>query len=70
MDVIRTIVSYIGESDKKSDLELTTQISAAVFPYPEMSRQMVRQDTSKWGLDIICPMNYNHFYRIQNHILI
>jgi len=30
MDVIRTIVSYIGESDKKSDLELTTQISAAV----------------------------------------
>ena len=30
MDVIRTIVSYIGESDKISDLELTTQISAAV----------------------------------------
>ena len=30
MDVIRTIVSYIGEPDKKSDLESTTQISAAV----------------------------------------
>ena len=30
MDVIRTVISYIGESDKKSDLELTTQISAAV----------------------------------------
>ena len=30
MDVIRTIVSFIGESEKKSDLELTTQISAAV----------------------------------------
>ena len=30
MDVIRTIVSYIGESEKKSDLELTTRISAAV----------------------------------------
>ena len=30
MDVIRTIVSYIGESEKKSDLEATTQISAAV----------------------------------------
>ena len=39
-----------------------TQISAAVFPYPEMSQQMVRQDWSKWGLDIICPMNYHHFY--------
>ena len=30
MDVIRTIVSYIGESEKKSDLEATTQISSAV----------------------------------------
>ena len=39
-----------------------TQISAAVFPYPKMSREMVRQDWSKWELDIMCPMNYHHFY--------
>ena len=37
-------------------------ISAAVFPYPEMSREMVLQDWSLWDLDIICPMNYHHFY--------
>jgi citrate synthase len=30
MDVIRTIVSYIGEPEKKSDLEATSQISASV----------------------------------------
>ena len=30
MDVIRTVVSYIGDSDKNSDLESTTKILAAV----------------------------------------
>ena len=45
MDVIRTIVSYIGESDKKSDLELTTQISAAVA-YVIASSQEVRNTIS------------------------
>ncbi|MBT6018956.1 hypothetical protein HOG81_07055, partial [bacterium] len=28
----------------------------------EMSRRMVRQDWSSWNLDIVCPMNYHHFY--------
>ena len=37
-------------------------LSAAVFPYPKMSSKMVRQDWSNWDLDIICPMNYHHFY--------
>ncbi len=39
-----------------------TQISAAVFPFPEMSRQMVRQDWDKWNLDLFLPMIYHHFY--------
>lgn len=39
-----------------------TKLSAAVFPFPEMSRRMVRQDWSSWDLDIVCPMNYHHFY--------
>lgn len=39
-----------------------TKLSAAVFPYPKMSRKMVLQDWSSWDLDIICPMNYHHFY--------
>ena len=38
------------------------KISAAVFPYPEMSKEMVLQDWSSWELDIVCPMNYHHFY--------
>ena len=38
------------------------KISAAVFPYPEMSKEMVLQDWSSWNLDIVCPMNYHHFY--------
>ncbi len=38
------------------------KISAAVFPYPNMSKEMVLQDWSSWELDIVCPMNYNHFY--------
>ena len=37
-------------------------ISAAVFPYPEMSKETVLQDWSSWELDIICPMNYHNFY--------
>ena len=39
-----------------------TRLSAAVFPYPEMSSKMVLQDWSNWNLDIICPMNYHNFY--------
>ena len=37
------------------------KISVAVFPYPEMSKEMVLQDWSSWDLDIVCPMNYHHF---------
>lgn len=37
-------------------------ISAAVFPTPEMSREMVRQDWDKWGLDYYFPMVYQNFY--------
>ena len=39
------------------------QLSAAVFPFPVMSRQMVRQDWASWNLDIALPMLYHNFYR-------
>ncbi len=39
-----------------------TKISAAVFPFPELSRQMVRQDWSSWNLDLAVPMLYQNFY--------
>jgi uncharacterized lipoprotein YddW (UPF0748 family) len=37
-------------------------ITAAVFPTPEMSREMVRQDWDSWGLDYYFPMVYHSFY--------
>lgn len=37
-------------------------ITAAVFPTPEMSRKMVRQDWDKWELDYYFPMVYHSFY--------
>lgn len=39
------------------------KVSAAVFPFPEMSRQMVRQAWNDWNLDIAYPMLYQNFYR-------
>ena len=38
------------------------KISAAVFPTPEMSRKMVRQDWDQWSLDCYFPMVYHKFY--------
>ncbi|MCF8412488.1 MAG: family 10 glycosylhydrolase [Melioribacteraceae bacterium] len=49
-------ISYMVHLENK-------KLSAAVFPYPEMSRQMVRQDWSSWDLDIAVPMIYHNFYR-------
>ena len=39
------------------------KITAAVFPFPEMSRQMVRQAWNDWHLDAAYPMLYHNFYR-------
>ena len=36
--------------------------SAAVFPTPEMSRRMVRQNWNSWQLDYYFPMVYHNFY--------
>ena len=39
------------------------KITAAVFPFPEMSRHMVRQAWDDWNLDAAYPMLYQNFYR-------
>jgi uncharacterized lipoprotein YddW (UPF0748 family) len=57
-DAITTLVKEL----KKIVHREKTCLSAAVFPFPKMSSKMVRQDWSNWDLDIICPMNYHHFY--------
>ena len=42
--------------------EHNKQLSAAVFPYPEMADHMVRQRWDKWDIDMVLPMIYNNFY--------
>ena len=37
-------------------------LTAAVFPYPEMADHMVRQRWDKWNIDAVLPMIYNNFY--------
>lgn len=39
------------------------KMTAAVFPFPEMSKQMVRQAWDDWNLDAAYPMIYHNFYR-------
>ena len=38
--------------------EAGTKASAAVFPFPELAREYVRQDWSHWSLDLFFPMVY------------
>lgn len=38
------------------------ELSAAVFPYPEMAGKMVRQRWDKWNIDMVLPMIYHNFY--------
>ena len=37
-------------------------LTAAVFPYPEMADHMVRQRWDKWNVDEVYPMIYHGFY--------
>ncbi len=58
LDALSSLVNEIAEIVHSKGKKL----SAAVFPFPEMSRKMVRQNWSDWDLDIVCPMNYHNFY--------
>ena len=53
--LVNEIADIVHENDKK--------LTAAVFPFPEMSRQMVRQAWDDWNLDAAYPMLYHNFYR-------
>lgn len=58
MDQVSDIVNDFAREFSTKPLKLT----AAVFPDPEMSRKMVRQDWGAWNLDYYFPMVYNGFY--------
>ena len=53
------IVDTISEAVKK---QTGKYVTAAVFPTPQMSVDMVRQDWSKFQIDAVFPMIYNGFY--------
>ncbi len=54
-DIVNEIAG-VASSHKK-------QITAAVFPTPEVARRNVRQDWTKWNLTGVCPMIYHGFYK-------
>ena len=58
LNKIRALVNDAYEIVKKQNLQLT----AAVFPYPEMADHMVRQRWDKWNIDQVYPMIYHSFY--------
>jgi uncharacterized lipoprotein YddW (UPF0748 family) len=58
LNQIRNVVNHAYEIAHKHDKILT----AAVFPYPEMSGHMVRQRWDKWDIDEVYPMIYHNFY--------
>jgi uncharacterized lipoprotein YddW (UPF0748 family) len=59
LNAITSLVNEIVEIAHSKDKKVT----AAVFPFPEMSRQMVRQAWNDWNLDAAYPMLYQNFYR-------
>lgn len=59
LNAITELVNELAEIVHANDKD----ISAAVFPFPLMSRTMVRQDWPAWNLDMVLPMLYHNFYQ-------
>ncbi len=55
---VNKLVNQISEMVHSYDKEL----SAAVFPHPELAIKLVRQDWTSWQLDAVFPMVYHKFY--------
>jgi len=58
LNAIKRVVDEAYEIVHKYNKNLT----AAVFPYPEMADHMVRQRWDKWNIDEVYPMIYHSFY--------
>lgn len=58
LNAIRNLVNDAYDIVHKHNKNLT----AAVFPYPEMADHMVRQRWDKWNIDEVYPMIYHGFY--------
>ncbi len=53
---------YVVQDLAKAIHDKGSIITAAVFPTPEMSRKMVRQDWARFNLDAYLPMLYHEYY--------
>jgi len=58
LDQLNKTVIEVRDHIRKREM----MVSAAVFPTPEMSSVMVRQQWDQWGLDSYFPMVYHNFY--------
>jgi len=58
LNAVRNVVNDAYKIAHKYNKNLT----AAVFPYPEMADHMVRQRWDKWTIDEVYPMIYHGFY--------
>lgn len=59
LNAVTSLVNEISDIAHDNNQKL----SAAVFPFPERARQMVRQAWNDWNLDMVFPMIYNNFYQ-------
>lgn len=57
-DQVTTLVNKLALLVHKQNRDLT----AAVFPTPDIARNLVRQNWPDWDLDAVLPMMYHNFY--------
>jgi uncharacterized lipoprotein YddW (UPF0748 family) len=57
-DQVTTLVNKLALQVHEQNRDLT----AAVFPTPDIARKLVRQNWPDWDLDAVLPMMYNNFY--------
>ena len=57
-DTITRVVNMLADVVHEQGKQLT----AAVFPTPDIARSLVRQQWTKWNLDAALPMIYHSFY--------
>lgn len=58
LNAVKNVVDQAYALAHKKNKKLT----AAVFPYPTMATNMVRQQWDKWDIDHVYPMIYHNFY--------
>ncbi len=57
-DTVTRMVNRIADAVRAR----SSVVTAAVFPTPTIARTLVRQDWTRWKVDAVMPMVYNHFY--------